>query len=390
MTKSALLASSGRPVALRYAAKVAAGEVNTNSVQLALVDRLDRLNHERSAVLPGHSLVSCIFGRLLPSPKGVYIHGAVGRGKTMLMDTFFAAAEMRAKRRIHFNAFMDDVQDRLHAVRQQGNADPIAAVARAIAAETRLLCLDEFSVTDIADAMILSRLFGRLFDRGLVLVATSNSAPEDLYKDGLNRGLFLPFVEVLRRRVDVFNLDIDTDYRLAKLVGAPVYVTPLGPGARTALDTIWRRLTGTPRGQLTALRTHGRDIGVPQAEDGVARFSFADLCEAPLAANDYLQIARAFHTLIVDDVPVIADDRRDVARRLILLVDTLYDHRVNLIVSAAAEPSSLYTASDGEEAFAFRRTASRLIEMRSASYLGAAHGASAGANPPLAPQHQSG
>jgi cell division protein ZapE len=202
----------------------------------------------------------------------------------------------------------------------------------------------------------------------------------------LNRGLFLPFVDVLRSHVDVFDLDTDTDYRLAKLAGAPVYVTPLGPDARNALDTIWRRLTGTQRGEPALLRTHGRDIRVPQVEDGVARFSFADICEAPLAANDYLQIARAFHTLIVDDIPIIPDDKRDVARRSILLVDTLYDHRVNLIVSAAAEPAALYTASDGEEAFAFRRTASRLIEMRSAAYLGAAHGA----NPPLAPQHQSG
>jgi cell division protein ZapE len=202
--------------------------------------------------------------------------------------------------------------------------------------------------------------------------------------------LFLPFVEVLRGHVDVFDLDTDTDYRLAKLAGAPVYVTPLGPSARNVLDTIWRRLTGTQRGQPTALRTHGRDIRVPQAEDGVARFSFADICEAPLAASDYLQIARAFHTLIVDDVPIIADDMRDAARRLILLIDTLYDHRVNLIISAAAEPAALYVATDGDEAFAFRRTASRLIEMRSAAYLGAAHGVSLTPNPPLAPQHQSG
>ena len=179
---------------------------------------------------------------------------------------------------------------------------------------------------------------------------------------------------LLERHVDVFHLDIATDYRLAKLGGVTVYVSPLGASSRAALDALWQRLTGATRGQPTALRTRGRDIRVPQAVDGVARFRFADLCEAPLAANDYVQIARAFHTVIVDDVPLIADERRDVARRFILLIDTLYDHRVNLIASAAAEPAALYTATDGEEAFAFRRTVSRLIEMRSEQYLGMAHG----------------
>ena len=390
MTNPGSAASKAGQVASRYAAKVAAGEIDTNPAQIALVARLDRLNRELADAPPRRGVLGRLFKGRSRAPKGLYIHGAVGRGKTMLMDTFFAVAREPAKRRVHFNAFMGEVQDRLHAARERDIGDPIAPVAIAIAQETRLLCIDEFSVTDIADAMILSRLFSALFESGLVLVATSNSAPEDLYKDGLNRGLFLPFVAVLRKHVDVFSLNIDTDYRLAKLAGAPVYVTPLGPNSRNALDTIWRRLTGMQRGQPTALRTHGRDIRVPQAEDGVARFTFADLCEAPLAANDYLQIARVFHTLIVDDIQIIADDRRDVARRLMLLIDTLYDHRVNLIVSAAAEPAALYVATDGEEALAFKRTVSRLIEMRSASYLGAAHGAAAGSNPPLAPQHQSG
>jgi cell division protein ZapE len=277
---------------------------------------------------------------------------------------------------------MGEVHDRIHAFRQgaDGAGDPIMPVATAIARETRLLCLDEFSVTDIADAMILSRLFGALFERGLVLVATSNVPPEELYKDGLNRGLFLPFVEILKRHADVVRLEVATDYRREKLAGRPVYVTPLGAAARAALDTLWQRLTGGGAGAPTALRTRGRDIRIPQADDGVARFAFADLCEAPLAANDYVQIARAFHTVFVDDIPLITDEQRDVARRFILLIDTLYDHHVNLIASAAGEPGALYTAGDGEEAFAFRRTVSRLIEMRSAAYLGGRHGAVAAAD----------
>jgi cell division protein ZapE len=373
------LEEAGASLAQRYATMVDGGVLSRDPAQAALAARFDALNRALAARPPAPK--AGVIGRLFarkspPPPRGLYIHGEVGRGKTMLMDEFFAVAAVEARRRVHFNEFMGEVHERVHALRQAEKAgDPIAPVAADIARETRLLCLDEFQVTDIADAMILARLFGGLFAEGLVLVATSNVAPQDLYRDGLNRGLFLPFIPLLEKHVDVMRLDAATDYRLGKLSGIPVYVTPPGPAATAALDRLWQSLTGAPRGERLVLRNKGRDIVVPQALRGVARFTFSDLCEAPLGAGDYEKIARACHTVIVDNIPVIDDDRRDVARRLILLIDTLYDHRVKLIASAAAEPGGLYRAAYGEEAHAFRRTVSRLMEMRSAAYLGEAHGA---------------
>jgi cell division protein ZapE len=308
------------------------------------------------------------------------------------MDAFYAEAVGPKKRRAHFNEFMGEVHDRVHRARRVSeDAQPVAAVAKAIAGETRLLCLDEFSVTDIADAMILTRIFADLFAAGVTLVATSNLPPEQLYPDGLNRALFLPFIAELRRACEVVSLSGPTDYRLEKLTAGHVYVTPLGPEATRSLDASFRRLTGSERGEETAVHVKGREVRVPQAIGGVARFGFADLCVLPLAAGDYIAIARAFHTVLIDGIPIIADEQRDVARRFILLVDTLYDHRVNLIASAAAEPTVLYRAGLGDEAFAFKRTVSRLIEMQSAAYLGAPHRAPPrGADgPSLAPEHQS-
>ena len=234
-----------------------------------------------------------------------------------------------------------------------------------------MLCLDEFAVEDIADAMILSRLFAALFERGLVLVATSNTAPEDLYRHGLNRPLFLPFVDVLKRHVDIVELDGEIDYRLAKLASAGVYVAQTGEPGRGALDGLWRSLTGDQPGASVVLKVKGRKLTVPCAAGRVARFAFADLCEAPLGTSDFAAIAEAFDAVIIDDVPSIAVERRDVARRFINLVDVFYDGGVKLIVSAAGEPEELYKATQGKEAFAFRRTVSRLIEMRSESYLSA-------------------
>jgi len=366
-------------VTARYEARAASGEIARDPAQLALARRLDHLNGElaeRRLAAKGSAL-GWLFAARTPPVKGLYIYGDVGRGKTFLMDAFFTVAAPRRKRRAHFHEFMGDVHQRIHAFRQavkngatKGD-DPIGPVAAGIAEECRLLCLDEFFVRDIADAMILSRLFGQLFERGLVLVATSNTAPDDLYRDGLNRALFLPFVAVLKRHADIVGLNGATDYRMEKLGRMPVYVTPLGPEADATLDRIWRHLTGSDRGQPASLTVTGRELRVPEAAKGVARFSFAELCETPLGAGDYLRIAHTFHTVIVDGIPVIRDGARDAARRFINLIDTLYDHRVKLVASAAAEPAGLYRASEGEEALAFRRTVSRLTEMRSEEYLSA-------------------
>jgi cell division protein ZapE len=366
----------------RYAALVAAGAITDDPAQRALATRLDQLDRaltERRLAAKSSPL-GWFFASKASPPRGLYIHGEVGRGKTMLMDAFFGVAAPRRKRRTHFNEFMADVHERIHIARQSvsdraKSPDPIAPVAAAIAEEVRLLCLDEFAVTDVADALILARLFEQLFARGLVLVATSNVAPDLLYREGLNRGLFLPFIEDLKRHTDVVELTARADFRLEKLGVAPVYVTPLGEAARLALDRAWHRLTGTNRGEPASLAMKGRVIRVPEADKGVARFGFADLCQVPLGAADFIKIARAFHTVLIDDIPVIGDDQRNEARRFISVIDEFYDNRVKLVVSAAAEPAALYTASDGEEAFAFRRTVSRLIEMRSTDYLAAPHGA---------------
>ena len=373
-------------VTAHYAAGVASGRVESDDAQLVVLDMMTRLEMRIAEyrLARKSSSLGWLFAsreRTLPRIKGLYIYGDVGRGKTMLMDFFFETSPVERKRRAHFHEFMLDVHERVHAVRQEmkrgehEGEDPIRLVADALAEEAWLLCFDEFHVADIADAMILGRLFTQLFERGIVMVATSNVPPDELYKDGLNRALFVPFIQMLRAHMDIVRLDARTDFRLEKLAGLPVWYVPANAVADLKLDEAWRRLTGGNGGAAHELALYGRSLHVPRAFMGVARFSFHDLCEQPLAAVDYLRIAHEYHTIILDHVPVMAYDTRNAAKRFIILIDTLYDHNVKLIASADAEPDALYRAAEGFEAAEFRRTASRLIEMRSQAYLARPHGA---------------
>src|SRR5271169_5107245 len=378
-------------VTAQHMEAVAAGSIEEDRAQLSVVGMMAQLEARiveyrlaRKSSALGWLFASRARGE--PALKGLYIYGAVGRGKTMLMDFFFEASPVARKRRAHFHEFMLDVHERVHAIRQQmklgehQGEDSIALVANNLAEEAWLLCFDEFHVTDIADAMILGRLFTHLFELGIVMVATSNVAPEDLYKDGLNRALFVPFIHMLEQRMDVVRLEARTDFRLEKLGGKPVWYVPADAAADRALDDAWWRLSGGHRGsaQDLPLHGHGRSVHVPRAFMGVARFNFHDLCEQPLAAADYLRLAHEYHTIILDHVPAMTFDNRNAAKRFIILIDTLYDMNVKLIASAAAEPDGLYTADQGYAALEFNRTASRLIEIRSDGYLTQPHGAAHG------------
>ena len=315
------------------------------------------------------------FGRGAPaSVKGVYLHGRVGRGKTLLMDLFFSAVDIRAKRRLHFHEFMDEMHSAITAIRAASaggreRVDAVVAAIRPVLGGTRLICLDEFRVDDITNAMLLGRLFERLFAQGVVLVATSNVAPDDLYENGLNRQLFLPFLDLLKRHVTVFPLDGPTDYRQLKFEGQQVFHIGTGPAARAAMDALWARLTGGMAGRREAVASLGRRIDVPEAAMGVARFPARELVERPLGARDYLRLADAYDALILDGVPQFDRTKSSAAKRFILLLDALYDSGVKLGASFDVPIGQL--GADDKTAAEFERAASRLAEMQSADYLAA-------------------
>lgn len=361
-------------VADEYARLLAEGTMLPDPAQAVALASLDELSVTLTKSKSG------FFRKAIP-PRGLYIWGDVGRGKSMLMDLFFAHTEVKEKTRIHFHAFMQDVHSFLNywrslsekerkrsqwRVRGQNIDDPIGPAAAKIAANAKLLCFDEFQVSQITDAMILSRLFDALFFRGITMVSTSNRPPDDLYKDGLNRQYFTPFIDRLKQNCDTLNLASERDYRLDRLSEAPVWYTPLGAGADAALDAAWNRLTLGAKPETIALNVSGREVPVPAHAGGLARFRFDDLCAQPLGPADYLAIAARFHTVLIDNIPALSPDNRNEAIRFVTLIDALYEAKTNLVASADAEPDGLYPAGDGS--FEFQRTASRLFEMRSTEY----------------------
>lgn len=373
------LAIQSKTVAESYQCLVDSGAIESDAAQRQLVVRLDEILDEtrKRHLSRKSSSLGWMFGKKggISQVKGLYIHGSVGRGKSMLMDIFFSLVPQQRKRRVHFNAFMADAHERIHRHRQAyargevSEADPIRPVGRDLAREARLLCFDEFSVTDIADAMVLGRLFSVLFEEKVIVVATSNVVPDDLYRDGLNRQLFLPFIDLLQRHLDVFELDARTDFRLEKTKRGQAYLSPLTARNALAMTAIWNEVTdGRPAAAMT-IELKGRSLPVHRAAAGAAWFSFAQLCEEARSAEDFLAIARHFHTVFVEGVPMMDYARRNQAKRFILLIDTLYDNGIHTVISAAANPHALYQASRGNEIFEFRRTASRLIEMQSSEYI---------------------
>lgn len=313
--------------------------------------------------------------RVADPPMGLYIYGGVGRGKSMLMDLFFDHATVEHKRRVHFHEFMIEVQEGMHRWRKvekdKREDDPIATIADKLAGDAWLLCFDEFHVVDIADAMILGRLFEALFARGVVVVATSNFAPDVLYKDGLNRELFMPFIGLIKQKLDILHLDSPTDYRHERLMAMEVFVSPLGPESTAALERDFAELTEGAVAEPETIEVKGRTLDVSRAARGVAWFTFGELCEKPLGAGDYIAVAERYHTVILNGVPKLDESRRNEAKRLMLLIDELYEHKVNLIMAADTPPHQLYT--EGRHAFEFERAVSRLMEMQSPEYLNQPH-----------------
>jgi cell division protein ZapE len=376
----------GKGPAANLAARRAAGEVHPDAVQERVVLRLQAVYDRLAAAVAEHPAKPGLRARrgLVRAPRppdgphGLYIWGPVGRGKSMLMDLFFADAPVARKRRVHFHEFMLEVQARLHSRREKlaaegapPEADTIVPIAREIARETRLLCFDEFQVTNIADAMILARLFETLFGEGLTVIATSNRRPDDLYKDGLQRDRFLPFIDLIKQRLEILELGGEHDYRLDRLRNFDVYLTPSGAWANAKLDEAFRALSGGAEGEPRVLRTQGRDVDIPRAAPGVAMAHYLDWCAKPMGAADFLCIAEHFHTVIVADIPRMGPDSQDKAARFVTMIDTFYEKKVKFICSAATAPTGLYVEGDG--AFEFQRTVSRLMEMQSPEYLALDH-----------------
>lgn len=376
-----------------YQDLVRRSELRADPDQARAAQRLDRLAQELADWQPKPvSFLSRLFGKGQEPedmPRGLYLWGSVGRGKSMLMDLFHDHVAVERKQRVHFHEFMLDVHARIHHYRQQSETerreqfgrsagdDPIPPIAAKIAQQARLLCFDEMQVTDVADAMILGRLFTELFKNNVVVVTTSNRPPRDLYKDGLNRQLFLPFIELLEEKLDVETLNGPTDYRLERLAGMPVYHVPNGPEATDKLSEAFFRLTDYPVEDAAhvpseTLTVQGRQLFVPKALKGVAVFSFKRLCESPLGAADYICIAQHYHTVILVGIPKLGPEKRNEAKRFVTLIDALYEYKVKLLCAADALPQDLYPSGDG--AFEFERTVSRLMEMQSADYLARGHG----------------
>lgn len=348
-----------------YNSRVAAGDIRSDAMQLAILTELEARrveleNPHRRGLLGG------LFKRGIEAPRGLYLWGGVGTGKSMLMDMFVAATDQPAKRRVHFHAFMQEIHAGLTEARKTGVDDALAPVAAKIAADLRLLAFDEMQINDITDAMIVGRLFQMLMEAGVMIVTTSNRPPEDLYKDGLNRALFLPFIALLRERMEVVALDSKTDYRQHRLSGAQVYFTPADAVAKRAINALWAELTGGDPGAPLVLTIQTRKVEVPHHHNGVARAGFWDLCGKPLGAADYLALAAVIRLLILEDIPRLSSTNYNEAKRFVTLIDTLYEGKVRLIASAADVPERLYL--EGAGAFEFERTASRLREMQSSEW----------------------
>jgi cell division protein ZapE len=362
------------PVSCAYAQLLKDHELKADAAQQRAVGALDQLAVKLGS---GRSLLS-LFGKQKSGCDGVYLWGGVGRGKSMLMDLAFAHIDVRPKRRVHFHAFMLQTHQRLKEARKDEDGDPIEDVAEIVADEARLLCFDEMQVTNPADAMILSRLFEKLLERDVRVIATSNRPPRALYKDGLNRDLFLPFIATIESRFDVVEVNGPTDYRLDRLAGVDVWHVPNGPKATDALSKAFFQLTDYAVEDRAKVPTEelevggGRTLHVPKSLKGVAVFSFKRLCGEPRGAADYLAIAQRFHTVIIVGIPVMGPEMRNEAARFVTLVDALYEHRVKLLAAADTDPAGLYPSGDGS--FEFHRTVSRLEEMRSAEYLAQGHG----------------